>query len=317
MEFITIKEAAEKWRMSEQSARRFCRNGKVPGAYLEGNTWLVPEKARRPRKSEALGIDTSNLHPLAKLLVRQKTKKIYHGLYDYVHINLTYSSSRMASNRLTRNQVETIFKKGKVSVSFEPMKVSDVIEILNHKACIDYVLDHINNQLSLSFIKKLHLMLMAGTVDERTKKVTAGEFRSATFEHRTRELIPSSQMKVELEQLIKKYEALQRVEDMDLLDFHVAFEKLAPFEDGNGRVGRLILFKECLRHDVVPFIIDDKKRKSYLEGIKEWEQDKVILYELMVDTQKRFQAQIELQRLHQHGENFLPEGYREDEDDDF
>ena len=111
MEFITTKEAAEKWEMSEQAVRRFCRNGKVPGAIQDGSMWLVPEKARRPRKSESIGVDTSRLHPLARRLVKQKTKKIYHGLYDYVQINLTYSSSRMASNRLTRNQVETIFKK--------------------------------------------------------------------------------------------------------------------------------------------------------------------------------------------------------------
>ena len=146
MEFITTKEAAEKWEMSEQAVRRFCRNGKIPGAIQDGATWLVPEKARRPRKSENIGIDTSRLHPLAKRLVKQKTKKIYHGLYDYVQINLTYSSSRMASNRLTRNQVETIFKKGKVYVGFEPMKVSDVIEVLNHKVCIDYILDHIDSR---------------------------------------------------------------------------------------------------------------------------------------------------------------------------
>jgi Fic family protein len=316
MEYISIKEAAEKWGMSEQSVRRFCRNGKVLGAIQDGSTWLIPEKARRPRRSEGLGVNTENLPPLAKVLVRQKTKKIYHGLYDYVHINLTYSSSRMASNRLTRNQVETIFKKGKVSVAFELMKVSDVIEVLNHKVCVDYVLDHINNPLSLSFVKKLHQLLMAGTVDERLKKVTPGEFRSASFVHKTRDLVPASRIQSSLEQLLKQYEALPSREDMDLLDFHVAFERIMPFEDGNGRVGRLIMFKECLRNDVMPFIIDDKKRKVYLEGIEAWDDEKVILYELMQDTQKRFADQIKLQNLHEHGQNFLPEGYMEDNDDD-
>lgn len=316
MEFITTKAAAEKWEMSEQAVRRFCRNGKVPGAIQDGSTWLVPEKARRPRKSERIGVDTSRLHPLAKKLVQQKTKKIYHGLYDYVHINLTYSSSRMASNRLTRNQVEWIFKKGKVLVAFEPMKVSDVIEVLNHKVCVDYILDHIDNPLSLSFVRRLHHLLMAGTVDERLKKVTPGEFRPMSFTHKTRKLIPASQIQTELEQLLKRYEALPIKEDMDILDFHVAFERIAPFEDGNGRVGRLIMFKECLRHDVMPFIIDDKKRKEYLDGIRAWDDEKVILYELMQNTQERFADQIKLQDLHEHGQNFLPEGYLEDSDDD-
>lgn len=316
MEFITTKEAAEKWEMSEQAVRRFCRNGKIPGAIQDGATWLVPEKARRPRKSENIGIDTSRLHPLAKRLVKQKTKKIYHGLYDYVQINLTYSSSRMASNRLTRNQVETIFKKGKVYVGFEPMKVSDVIEVLNHKVCIDYILDHIDNPLSQSFIKKVHHLLMAGTVDERLKKVSPGEFRPVSFHHRTRELIPTAQIPSTLERLLKQYEALPIKDDLDLLDFHVQFERIAPFEDGNGRVGRLIMFKECLRHDIMPFIIDDKKRKAYLEGIEAWDDEKVIFYELMQETQKRFADQIKLQDLHEHGQNFLPEGYMEGTDDE-
>ena len=157
---------------------------------------------------------------------------------------------------------------------------------------------------------------MAGTVDERLKKVTPGEFRSASFVHKTRDLIPVSRIQSSLEQLLKQYEALPIREDMDILDFHVAFERIAPFEDGNGRVGRLIMFKECLRNDVMPFIIDDKKRKVYLEGIEAWDDEKVILYELMQDTQKRFADQIKLQNLHEHGQNFLPEGYMEDNDDD-
>jgi len=157
---------------------------------------------------------------------------------------------------------------------------------------------------------------MAGTVDERLKKVTSGEFRSASFVHKTRDLVPASRIQSSLEQLLKQYEALPTREDMDLLDFHVAFERIMPFEDGNGRVGRLIMFKECLRNDVMPFIIDDKKRKVYLEGIEAWDDEKVILYELMQDTQKRFADQIKLQDLHEHGQNFLPEGYMEDNDDD-
>ena len=196
------------------------------------------------------------------------------------------------------------------------MNVSDVIEILNHKMCVDYILDHIDNPLSMTFIRKLHHLLMAGTVDERQKKETPGEFRPATFAHKTRALISATQIQPSLEQLLKKYEALPAKEDMDILDFHVAFERIAPFDDGNGRVGRLIMFKECLRHDVMPFIIDDKRRREYLDGIEGWDEEKVILYELMQDTQKRFADQIKLQELHEHGQQFLPEGYTEDSEDD-
>ena len=316
MEYLNIKEAAEKWDISEQSVRRFCRLGRIPGAIQDGSNWLIPAKARKPRKTISDPESLKKLHPIARTLVKQKTKKSYHGLYDYVQINLTYSSSRMASNRLTRNQVETIFKKGKVSVGFEPMKVSDVIEVLNHIACVDYLLDHINTPLSLPFIRKLHALLTSGTVDERKKKVAPGEFRSASFASKTRTLIPAANVKPELEILVDQYEALCDIERRDLLDFHVAFEAIVPFDDYNGRVGRLILFKECLRHDIMPFIIDDKRRNGYLEGIRNWSKDRSILSEVVMDAQGRFDAQISLQKLAEHGENFLPEGYEENIDDE-
>lgn len=316
MEYLNIKEAADKWQLSEQAVRRFCRLGRIPGAVQDGTNWLIPAKARKPRKTINDNDVAKNLHPVARTLVKQKKKKSYHGLYDYVVINLTYSSSRMASNRLTRNQVETIFRKGKVSVGFEPMKVSDVIEVLNHIACVDYILDHINTPLSLPFIRRIHALLSAGTVDERRKKVTPGEFRSPSFVSKVRTLIPSSEIKQELEMLIDQYEALSDIERRDLLDFHVAFEAIAPFDDCNGRVGRLIMFKESLRHNVIPFIVDDKRRSGYLDGIRNWAKDTSILSEVVIEAQERFDAQVKFQKLAEHGENFLPEGYGEDEDDE-
>lgn len=316
MEYLNIKEAADKWQLSEQAVRRFCRLGRIPGAVQDGTNWLIPAKARKPRKTINDNDVAKNLHPVARTLVKQKKKKSYHGLYDYVVINLTYSSSRMASNRLTRNQVETIFRKGKVSVGFEPMKVSDVIEVLNHIACVDYILDHINTPLSLPFIRRIHTLLSAGTVDERRKKVTPGEFRSPSFVSKVRTLIPSSEIKQELEMLIDQYEALSDIERRDLLDFHVAFEAIAPFDDCNGRVGRLIMFKESLRHNVIPFIIDDKRRSGYLNGIRSWAKDTSILSEVVIEAQERFDAQVNFQKLAENGENFLPEGYGEDEDDE-
>ena len=155
MEYITVKEAADKWNTSVQIVRRFCRQERIPGIIQRDGAWLIPEGTKRPPKVERPE-EATELPPLAKKLIRQKKKKNFHGLYDYVQTDLTYSSSRMASNRLTRQQVETIFKKGKVSVSFEPMKVSDLVEVLNHCVCVDYILDHVEEPLSQKFIKHLH-----------------------------------------------------------------------------------------------------------------------------------------------------------------
>ena len=311
MEYISVKQAADKWDTSVQIVRRFCRQDRITGAIQRNGAWLIPATARKPKRIEDIE-EPEELSPLAKTLLRQKKKKNFHGLYDYVQTDFTYSSCRMASNRLTRGQVETIFKKGKVSVSFEPMKVSDLVEVLNHCVCVDYILDHIEEPLSTKFIKNLHYQLTFGTVDERKKKVTPGQFRTKSSQRKESFILPSDCVSDKLKLLTTRYESLEEVDRRDILDFHVRFERIFPFEDYNGRVGRLIMFKECLRHDVMPFILDDKRRTRYLEGLREWDNDSSILAEVVMEAQSRFDAQIQLQKLAEHRQNFLPVGFMED-----
>ena len=312
MEYIPVKEAADKWNTSVQIVRRFCRQERIPGIIQREGAWLIPEDARKPGRTDPTVAESEELPPLAKKLVRQKKKKNFHGLYDYVQTDLTYSSSRMASNRLTRQQVETIFKKGKVSVSFEPMKVSDLVEVLNHCVCVDYILDHVEEPLSQKFIKHLHYQLTFGTVDERRKKVTPGQYRTKNSYRTEPFMSPSDRISDKLKVLVADYESLDEVDRREILDFHVRFERIFPFEDCNGRIGRLITFKECLRHEVMPFILDDKRRSRYLEGIREWDNDPGILSEVVMEAQSRFDAQIQLQLLAEHRQNFLPVGFMED-----
>ena len=312
MEYITVKEAADKWNTSVQIVRRLCRQERIPGVVQTDGAWLIPEDAKKPDRAEYTVAEAKELPPLAKKLVRQKKKKNFHGLYDYVQTDLTYSSSRMASNRLTRQQVETIFKKGKVSVSFEPMKVSDLVEVLNHCVCVDYILDHVEEPLSQKFIKHLHYQLTFGTVDERRKKVTPGQYRTKNSYRTEPFMLPSDRISEKLKALIAEYESLEEVDRREILDFHVRFERIFPFEDCNGRIGRLIMFKECLRHEVMPFILDDKRRSRYLEGIREWDDDPGILSEVVMEAQSRFDAQIQLQMLAEHRQSFLPVGFMED-----
>ena len=312
MQYISTKAASEKWAITEQLIRRYCRQERIPGAIQKEGAWLIPEDAKKPAKIEPMEKDVPELPPLAKKLVRQKKKKNFHGLYDYVQTDLTYSSSRMASNRLTRQQVETIFKKGKVSVSFEPMKVSDLVEVLNHCVCVDYILDHVEEPLSQKFIKHLHYQLTFGTVDERRKKVTPGQYRTKNSYRTEPFMLPSDRISDKLKALVAEYESLDEVDRREILDFHVRFERIFPFEDCNGRIGRLIMFKECLRHEVMPFILDDKRRSRYLEGIREWDDDPGILSEVVMEAQSRFDAQIQLQMLAEHRQSFLPVGFMED-----
>ncbi len=311
MNYITVKEAEEKWGMSGQIVRRYCRQGRILGAKYKDGVWLIPLNAKCPQHMDKPCSNAVTMPALARKLAVQKRKKNYHGLYDYVAIDLTYSSCRMASNRLTRGQVETIFKKGKVSVAFEPMKVSDVVEVLNHCFCVDHILDTIMEPLTIKYIKNLHHLLTFGTVDERKKKVIPGQFRTSISKRKEGFALPADSIQGKLKVLLAEYESHKEVERREILDFHVHFERIFPFDDYNGRIGRLIMFKECLRHGVMPFIIDDKRRGRYLEGLHEWDCDRSILSEVVLEAQARFEAQIELQKLRDHEQNFLPAGFTE------
>ena len=316
MAYVTTREIAEKWGVSQILIRRLCRQDRIPGAMCREGVWLIPEDAVRVSRTDSVYATGSELPELAKKLQNQKKKKNFHGLYDYVVIDLTYSSSRMASCRLTRQQVETIFRKGKVRESFEPLKVSDLIEVLNHIHCVDYILDHVMEPLTQKFIRKLHEILMTGTVDAYRQQVRPGEYRTVTSRPRDRELLPVSRINSNLTELIRNYEHQTEIERNQILDFHVCFEEIFPFEDGNGRVGRLIMFKECLRHGTMPFIIDDKRRSRYLRGIKGWHDDRFEMIDVVMEAQERFEAQIELQRLRAAGQFFAPATYQEGFDDE-
>ena len=316
MQYLSTRETAEKWGVSMTLIKRLCNQGRIVGAVYKDGVWRIPEDAVRVERTVLEYAEEPELPELAKKLQNQKKKRNFHGLYDFVVIDLTYSSSRMASCRLTRQQVETIFRKGKIRESFEPLKVSDVIEVLNHIHCVNYILDHVMEPLTQKFIRKLHEILMTGTVDAYRQQVRPGEYRTVTSRPRDRELLPVSRINSSLTELIRNYEHQTEIERNQILDFHVRFEEIFPFEDGNGRVGRLIMFKECLRHGTMPFIIDDKRRSRYLRGIREWHDDRFEMIDVVMEAQDRFEVQIELQRLHAAGQFFAPTTYKEDFEDE-
>ena len=232
MQYVSPKEIAEKWGVSPILVRRLCRQDRIPGAVCKDGVWSIPEDAVRVERTVLEHTEEPELPELAKKLQNQKKKRNFHGLYDFVVIDLTYSSSRMASCRLTRQQVETIFLKGKIRESFEPLKVSDVIEVLNHIHCVNYILDHVMEPLTQKFIRKLHEILMTGTVDAYRQQVRPGEYRTVTSRPRDRELLPVSRINSSLTELIRNYEHQTEIERNQILDFHVRFEEIFPFEDG-------------------------------------------------------------------------------------
>ena len=266
MAYISVKEAAEKWAINETLVRRYCRQGRIPRAKQIDGSWMIPENAKKPSKVEVVS-KPKELPPLAKKLKNQKKKKNYHGLYDHVQINLTYSSSRMASNRLTRDQVETLFRKCKVRVSFEPMKASDINEVINHFVCVDYVLEHVMDQLSQKLIQQLHYMLMFGTVDHRKSRVNPGAYRKDNTPRSLPSMPKAEDIAACLSQLITEYEKLGEIGMKEILDFHVRFEEIVPFEDGNGRIARLIVNFILLRHNYPMVVVLSRKKTAYLNAL--------------------------------------------------
>ena len=309
MDYISAKEASVLWNITDQMIRRHCRNGRIPGSVQRDGTWYVPADAKKPTK---LKPDIAPIPKLAKQLQRQRTKKIYHGLFDYIQVNFCYSSNRMASNRLMLNQVEEVYKKGKVSTGFEPIKVDDLIEAYNHITCVNHIIDTATARISQSYIRKLHTMLSYGTMAERKLLFHSGEYRRDTCTLGKTKTTPPKNIGSQMSALISEYESLDKVELAQILDFHVRFERIHPFTDGNGRLGRLLMFKECLRHEITPFILDDKRRTEYLKGIREWDMDKSTLFTPCLEAQARFQAQINLQKLQEYAQRYKPTDYKED-----
>ena len=309
MGYLTTKEVSVLWNTTEQMVRRYCRDGRIPGAVQKEGAWFVPEGTARPTRKKQ---EAPTVPKLVKQLQHQRTKKIYHGLYDYIQINFCYSSNRLASKRLMLTQVEEVYKKGKVSVGFEPIKVDDLIEAYNHFDCVSHIIDTTANRISQSYIRKLHTMLSYGTMAERELQFHPGEYRRDTCTIGKTKTTPPKNINSQMNALIAEYESLDKVELAQILDFHVRFGRIHPFTDGNGRIGRLLMFKECLRHEITPFILDDKRRTEYLKGIREWDMDKTTLFTPCLEAQARFQAQIDLQKLQEYAQRYKPADYKED-----
>ena len=297
MQYMSVKEAAAQWGVTIQMGRRYCQKGMIPQVIQENGGWRIPEGTVRPGTPEPIAVETKQ-SSLVTQIKAQRKKNNHFGIYEYLQVNLAYSSSRMASNRLTREQVEDLYRTNKLSVSFEPTKVDDIIEIMNHFICTREMVDTIMEPLSPSLIRRYHYCLTYGTYADQKHQIGIGEYRKDP----SKLGVPVRLISSKLDELIQSYE--NKSVDMDaILDFHVRFEKIHPFEDYNGRVGRLLMIKECLRHNIVPFIVDDKHRGSYNKGIKCWSTNQSVLREACIKAQERFKRQLELQRLLQRNKD--------------
>lgn len=294
MNYISVKEASEKWAVSDRMVYRYCTQGRIPDAYQEFGTWFIPENAEKPARKEK---EVKPTPPLLKKILKQRDGKQYRGFYEYLQINMVYSSGRMASNRLTRNQIEVLYKTDRIFTTSEDIKVNDIVEARNHFLCVDTILTNAMKPLTQTFINQLQAQLLSDSCKHRRHAPTPVGYRKTPASKKFGKTTSPAKISAAMADLIEKYESKKSIDLEDILDFHVEFERIRPYEDCNGRVGRLIMLKECLRHGIIPFIIDDKRRIGYLDGIRCWDDDPDILMDVCIEAQLRFEAQIALQGL--------------------
>lgn len=294
MRYLSVIEIAKKWNISERSVRNYCAHGRVQGAFLTGKTWNIPENAEKPERSSKKKEHTLTL---LDILREQKEGKYSGGIYHRTQIDLTYNSNHMEGSRLTRNQTRYIFETNTVGVENEVLNVDDVIETVNHFRCIDLIIDHADDILSEKFIKELHLTLKNGTSDSRKDWFAVGKYKKIPNEVGGMDTALPEEVADKMKTLLKEYNVIKEKTLEDILDFHVKFERIHPFQDGNGRVGRLIMFKECLKHNIVPFIIEDNLKLFYYRGLKEWDNEKGYLTDTCLTAQDKYKTYLNYFRI--------------------
>ena len=294
MKDLSVAEIAKKWNMSERSVRNYCAKGRVNGAFLTGKTWSIPEKAEKPER-----INKKKEEPitLLNILKEQKASKYSGGIYHKTQIDLTYNSNHMEGSRLTHDQTRYIFETNTIGVEKEVLNVDDVIETANHFRCIDMIIDHAKATLTEKFIKELHLVLKNGTSDSRKDWFAVGDYKKLPNEVGGMDTALPEEAADKMKALLTEYNIKEEKNFEDILDFHVKFERIHPFQDGNGRVGRLIMFKECLKYNIVPFIIEDNLKMFYYRGLKEWDNEKGYLTDTCLTAQDKYKAYLDYFRI--------------------
>ena len=293
MKYVSVAYMADKWGISERSVRNYCAQDRIADAKLIGKTWYIPENAQKPVRA-----NKKNDNPtLLQILREQKDARMTGGIYHKVQIDLTYNSNHIEGSRLTHDQTRYIFETNTIGFENEAVNVDDVIEAANHFRCIDTVIDSAGAMLSEKFIKDLHAMLKTGTSDSRKTWFAVGEYKKLPNEVGGRETTLPEDVAGEMHNLLARYNALTVKTMEDIVAFHVAFERIHPFQDGNGRVGRLILFKECLKYNIVPFIIEDDLKMFYYSGLKEWDREKGYLMDTCLTAQDRFKSYLDYFRI--------------------
>ena len=290
MNYLSVSEMAKKWNVSERAVRNYCAHNRIPGAFLTGKTWNIPENAEKPERINKKSNEPRNL---LERLRAEKKSSLKGGIYHKIQIELTYNSNHIEGSKLTHDQTRYIFETNTIGVENDALNVDDIIETANHFKCIDMIIDNATYKLTEKFIKELHFTLKSGTSDSRKDWFNVGEYKKLPNEVGGKETASPETVAQKVKELLKSYNQKNEHALEEIIDFHYQFEALHPFQDGNGRVGRLIMFKECLKNNIVPFIIDDSLKLFYYKGLSEWNNEKGYLTDTCLTAQDKFKQYLE------------------------
>lgn len=294
MKFLSVAQVAKNWNLSERTVRNYCARGKIPDAFLTGKTWNIPENAEPPKRSNSVKQAPSNL---LEVLKAEKASKISGGIYHKIQVELTYNSNHIEGSKLTHDQTRYIYETNTIGFTDSTINVDDIVETANHFKCIDTAIDNAAKPLSETFIKQLHLTLKNGTSDSRKDWFVVGDYKKYPNEVGGKITVLPEKVPESIKLLISEYNKIKDKTFNDIIRFHYEFECIHPFQDGNGRIGRLILFKECLKNNIVPFIIDENLKMFYYRGLNEWKSEKGYLIDTCLTAQDKFKKYLEYFRI--------------------
>ena len=290
MKYLSVAETAKKWNISERSVRNYCAEGRIDGAFLTGKTWNIPENAVKPeRKNAAVKVPET----LLEILLDEKESSRKGGIYHKIQVDMTYNSNHIEGSRLTHDQTRYIYETNTIGFEDEAVNVDDIMETVNHFRCIDIIIENAEKKLSEKLIKELHKTLKSGTADSRKDWFAVGEYKKFPNEVGGMETAAPESVAEKMKVLLSHYNQKSAYTLDDIIEFHYEFERIHPFQDGNGRVGRLIMFKECLKNGIVPFILTDDLKLFYYRGLKEWHSEKGYLTDTILTAQDRFKAYLD------------------------
>ena len=290
MNYLSVSQIAKKWSMSERGVRKYCSERKIPGAFITGKTWNIPENAEKPERKNKKNIEPQTL---LERLKAEKSSALSGGIYHKVQIELTYNSNHIEGSKLTHDQTRYIFETNTIGAETDALNVDDIIETANHFKCIDMIIENSTRKLTEKFIKQLHYTLKSGTSDSRKDWFNVGEYKKLPNEVGGKETAKPKDTANKVKELLKSYNQKDEHTLEEIIDFHYRFESIHPFQDGNGRVGRLIMFKECLKNNIVPFIIDDSLKMFYYRGLSEWNNEKGYLTDTCLSAQDKFKTYLD------------------------